>query len=257
MVEKLEKNITNIRRENMKTVIVTGGSRGIGKCIAENLAKEGYNVVLNYNKSVKEAKKTKEELEKQGIKIEIYKADVSKREEVTKLIKFTLGKFGNIDVLINNAGIAKLQMFNDITDDDWNEMLGTNLNSAFFAIQEVLPNMIHNKSGCIINISSIWGMIGASCEVAYSVSKAGINGMTKALAKELGPSNIRVNAIAPGVIDTDMNSNIDEAIKEEIKNETPLNKIGKPIDIYRCVKWLIEDEFTTGQIISPNGGYVI
>ena len=240
----------------MKTVIVTGGSRGIGKCIAENLAKEGYNVVLNYNKSVKEAKKTKEELEKQGIKIEIYKADVSKRE-VTKLIKFTLGKFGNIDVLINNAGIAKLQMFNDITDDDWNEMLGTNLNSAFFAIQEVLPNMIHNKSGCIINISSIWGMIGASCEVAYSVSKAGINGMTKALAKELGPSNIRVNAIAPGVIDTDMNSNIDEAIKEEIKNETPLNKIGKPIDIYRCVKWLIEDEFTTGQIISPNGGYVI
>jgi len=237
----------------MKTVIVTGGSRGIGKCIAENLAKEGYNVVLNYNKSVKEAKKTKEELEKQGIKIEIYKADVSKREEVTKLIKFTLGKFGNIDVLINNAGIAKLQMFNDITDDDWNEMLGTNLNSAFFAIQEVL----HNKSGCIINISSIWGMIGASCEVAYSVSKAGINGMTKALAKELGPSNIRVNAIAPGVIDTDMNSNIDEAIKEEIKNETPLNKIGKPIDIYRCVKWLIEDEFTTGQIISPNGGYVI
>jgi hypothetical protein len=257
MVEKLEKNITNIRRKNMKTVIVTGGSRGIGKCIAENLAKEGYNVVLNYNKSVKEAKKTKEELEKQGIKIEIYKADVSKREEVTKLIKFTLGKFGNIDVLINNAGIAKLQMFNDITDDDWNEMLGTNLNSAFFAIQEVLPNMIHNKSGCIINISSIWGMIGASCEVAYSVSKAGINGMTKALAKELGPSNIRVNAIAPGVIDTDMNSNIDEAIKEEIKNETPLNKIGKPIDIYRCVKWLIEDEFTTGQIISPNGGYVI
>jgi 3-oxoacyl-[acyl-carrier protein] reductase len=257
MVEKLEKNTTNIRRKNMKTVIVTGGSRGIGKCIAENLAKEGYNVVLNYNKSVKEAKKTKEELEKQGIKIEIYKADVSKREEVTKLIKFTLGKFGNIDVLINNAGIAKLQMFNDITDDDWNEMLGTNLNSAFFAIQEVLPNMIHNKSGCIINISSIWGMIGASCEVAYSVSKAGINGMTKALAKELGPSNIRVNAIAPGVIDTDMNSNIDEAIKEEIKNETPLNKIGKPIDIYRCVKWLIEDEFTTGQIISPNGGYVI
>ena len=241
----------------MKTVIVTCGSRGIGKCIAENLAKEGYNVVLNYNKSVKEAKKTKEELEKQGIKIEIYKADVSKRAAVTKLIKFTLGKFGNIDVLINNAGIAKLQMFNDITDDDWNEMLGTNLNSAFFAIQEVLPNMIHNKSGCIINISSIWGMIGASCEVAYSVSKAGINGMTKALAKELGPSNIRVNAIAPGVIDTDMNSNIDEAIKEEIKNETPLNKIGKPIDIYRCVKWLIEDEFTTGQIISPNGGYVI
>ena len=136
----------------MKTVLVTGGSRGIGKCIAENLAKEGHNVVLNYNKSVKEAKKIKEELENQGIKIEIFKADVSKREEVKKLIKFTIDKFNNIDVLINNAGIAKLQMFNDITDEDWNEMLNTNLNSAFFTIQEVLPNMIHNKNGCIINI---------------------------------------------------------------------------------------------------------
>ena len=241
----------------MKTVLVTGGSRGIGKCIVENLAKEGYNVVLNYNKSVKEAKKIKEELDNQGKKIEIFKADVSKRENVKKLIKFTIDKFNNIDVLINNAGIAKLQMFNDITDEDWNEMLNTNLNSAFFTIQEVLPNMIHNKNGCIINISSIWGITGASCEVAYSVSKAGINGLTKALAKELGLSNIRVNAIAPGVIDTDMNSNIDNAIKEQIKEETPLNKIGKPIDIYRCVKWLIEDEFTTGQIISPNGGYLI
>ena len=241
----------------MKTVLVTGGSRGIGKCIVENLAKEGYNVVLNYNKSEKQAKEIKKELEDKGYKVEIFKADVSKREDVKKLVKFTINKFENVDVLINNAGIAKLQMFNDITDEDWNEMIGTNLNSAFYTIQEALPNMIHNKNGCIINISSIWGMVGASCEVAYSVSKAGIIGMTKALAKELGLSNIRVNSIAPGVIDTDMNSNIDNAIKEEIKNETPLNRIGKPIDIYRCVKWLIEDEFTTGQVISPNGGYVI
>lgn len=241
----------------MKTVLVTGGSRGIGKCIVENLAKEGYNVLLNYNKSEKQAKQIKKELEEQGIKIETFKADVSKREEVKKMVDFAIKKFKDIDVLINNAGIAKLQMFNDITDEDWNEMISTNLNSAFFTIQEVLPNMIHNKNGCIINISSIWGLVGASCEVAYSVSKAGINGMTKALAKELGLSNIRVNAIAPGVIDTEMNNNLDNAIKEEIKNETPLNKIGKPIDIYRCIKWLIEDEFTTGQIISPNGGYVI
>ena len=241
----------------MKTVLVTGGSRGIGKCIVENLARDGFNVVLNYNKSEKQAKQIQKELSEQGVNIEIYKADVSKREDVKKLVKFTLNKFKNIDILINNAGIAKLQMFNDITDQDWNEMLNTNLNSVFYTTQEVLPNMIHNKNGCIINISSIWGVVGASCEVAYSVSKAGINGMTKSLAKELGLSNIRVNAIAPGVIDTEMNSNLDNAIKEEIKNETPLNKIGKPIDIYRCVKWLIEDEFTTGQIISPNGGYVI
>ena len=241
----------------MKTVLITGGSRGIGKCIAENLAKDGFNVVLNYNKSEKQAKQIKKDLEEQGINIEICKADVSKREEVKELIKFTLNKFGNIDVLINNAGIAKLQMFNDITDEDWSDMINTNLNSVFYTTQEVLPNMIHNKNGCIINISSIWGLVGASCEVAYSVSKAGIDGMTKSLAKELGPSNIRVNSIAPGVIDTEMNSNLDNAIKEEIKNETPLNKIGTPIDIYRCVKWLIEDEFTTGQVISPNGGYVI
>lgn len=241
----------------MKTVLITGGSRGIGKCIAENLAKEGYNVVLNYNKSEKQAKQIQKELQEQGKSIEIYKADISKREEVKKMIKFTLNKFKNIDILINNAGIAKLQMFNDITDEDWNEMINTNLNSVFYCTQEVLENMVHNKNGCIINISSIWGMVGASCEVAYSVSKAGIDGMTKALAKELGLSNIRVNSIAPGVIDTEMNSNLDNVIKEEIKNETPLNKIGKPIDIYRCVKWLIEDEFTTGQVISPNGGYVI
>lgn len=243
--------------KNMKTVLITGGSRGIGKCIAENLAREGYNVVLNYNKSERQAKQIKKELKEQGINIEICKADVSKREEVKKLVKFTLNKFNNIDILINNAGIAKLQMFNDITDEDWNEMITTNLNSVFFTTQEVIPNMIHNKKGCIINISSIWGIVGASCEVAYSVSKAGIDGMTKSLAKELGLSNIRVNSIAPGVIDTEMNNNLDNAIKEQIKNDTPLNKIGKPMDIYKCVRWLLEDEFTTGQIISPNGGYVI
>lgn len=169
----------------MKTVLVTGGSRGIGKCIAQNLAKEGYNVVLNYHKSEKQAKEVQKELKEKGINIEIFKADVSKREEVKKLINFTLKKFKNIDVLINNAGIAKIQMFNDIKDEDWNEVIETNLNSTFYCSQEVLPNMIYNKNGCIINISSIWGITGASCEVAYSVSKAGIIGLTKSLAKEL------------------------------------------------------------------------
>ena len=160
-------------------------------------------------------------------------------------------------MLINNAGIAKLQMFQDVTENDWDEIINTNLKSAFYMSQEVLPNMLHKKSGCIINISSIWGMVGASCETVYSVSKAGMDALTKSLAKELGPSNIRVNSIAPGVIDTEMNSHIDEKIKKEIKNQTPLGKIGKPIDIYKCVKWLIDDEFTTGQVISVNGGYVI
>lgn len=241
----------------MKNIIVTGGSRGIGRCIVENLAREGHNVILNYNKSEKQAKKIQNDLKDEGIIIEIYKADVSKKEEVKKMVEFALEKLGNIDVLINNAGIAKLEMFQDVTDEDWDEMINTNLKSAFYMCQEVIPNMIHKKSGCIINISSIWGMVGASCETVYSISKAGMDALTKSLAKELGPSNIRVNSIAPGVIDTEMNSHIDERIKDEIKTETPLGKIGKTIDIYRCVKWLIEDEFTTGQVISVNGGYVI
>ena len=241
----------------MKNVIVTGGSRGIGKCLVENLAREGHNVLLNYNKSEKQAKKIQSDLKEEGITIEIFKADVSKKVEVKKMIEFAIKKWDNIDVLINNAGIAKLQMFQDVTESDWNEIIDTNLKSAFYACQEVVPNMIHKKSGCIINISSIWGLVGASCETVYSISKAGIDALTKSLAKELGPSNIRVNSIAPGVINTDMNSKLDEQIINEIKNETPLERIGNPIDIYKCVKWLLEDEFTTGQIISVNGGYVI
>lgn len=241
----------------MKNIIVTGGSRGIGKCLTQNFAKAGHNVVLNYNKSKKEAEQIKKELEEQGIKIEIFKADVSKREDVNKLIKFAIKTMGGIDVLINNAGIAKLQMFQDVTEETWNEIMDTNLKSVYYTIQGVLPEMLQKKSGCIINISSMWGSTGASCEAVYSASKAGMDAITKSLAKELGPSNIRVNSIAPGVINTDMNSVLDEKIKEELKKETPLEKIGEPIDIYRCAKWLIEDEFTTGQVISVNGGYVI
>lgn len=238
-------------------IIITGGSRGIGKCLVENLARDGHNILLNYNKSEKQAKKIQEDLKAEGVIIEIFKADVSKKIEVKALVEFALKKWENIDVLVNNAGIAKLQMFQDITEDDWNEIINTNLKSAFYTTQEVLPNMLHRKDGIIINISSIWGLVGASCETVYSISKSGLDAMTKSLAKELGPSNIRINSIAPGVIDTEMNSKLDEHIKNEIKAETPLGKIGKPIDIYKCVKWLIEDEFTTGQIISVNGGYVI
>ena len=241
----------------MKTIVVTGGSRGIGKCLVKNFAQDGYNLVLNYNKSEEQAKEIKENLEKDGYNIEIFKADVSKREEVKQLVQFTLNKFENIDVLINNAGISQMKLFTDITDEEWDNIMNVNLKSAYFTIQEVLPNMINRKQGLIINISSVWGLVGASCEAAYSVTKAGLDALTKSLAKELGPSNIRVNSIAPGIIDTEMNNNLDEKTKKEIAEEIPLNKIGKPIDIYRCAKWLVEDEYTTGQIISPNGGWVI
>lgn len=241
----------------MKTIIVTGGSRGIGASIVKELANKDYNIVLNYNNSEKQAKQIQKELLEKNIKIEIFKADVSKREDVKDLVKFALEKFKTIDVLINNAGIDQVKMFMDITDEDWNKMIQTNLNSVFYCTQEVLPTMIHNKNGNIINISSIWGITGASCEVHYSVAKAGIDGMTKALAKELGPSNIRVNSIAPGAILTDMNSGYTNEEIKDMESQIPLGRLGNSIEIAKCVNWLIEDNYTTGQIISPNGGWVI
>ena len=198
-----------------KIIIVTGASRGIGKEIAKQLSKKGNTVIANYNKSEKQAQELKEELEKENIKIDIFKADVSKRNEAQELVEYTIKKYGKIDVLINNAGISQIKEFTQITDEDWNTMINTNLNSVFYMTQEVCKNMIHNKNGCIINISSIWGVVGASCEVHYSVSKAGIDAMTKSLAKEMGPSNIRINSIAPGIINTEMNKNLSE---EEINN---------------------------------------
>lgn len=251
MEENMEESIIN------KVIIVTGGSRGIGAEIVKYLALENYNVILNYNNSESEAKKIKHNLVNLGKKVEIFKADVSKRKEVQELIKFTLNKFGTIDALINNAGIAETKLFSDITDEEWNKVIQNNLNSVFYCTQEVLKTMINNKNGCIINISSIWGVTGGACEVAYSTTKAAINGLTKALAKEIGPSNIRVNSIAPGIIDTDMNKNLTEKDIENIKNDIPLERIGKKVDIAKCVKWLIEDNYTTGQIISINGGWYI
>lgn len=211
--------------------------------------------MLNYHQSEKEAYKIKQELESQGKKIEIFKADVSKRNQVQELIKFTLEKYKTMDVLINNAGIAQTQLFTNITNKEWNNMIQVNLNSVFYCTQEALSTMIQNQIGCIINISSIWGSTGASCEVAYSTTKAAINGITKALAKELALSNIRVNAIALGMIDTDMNKEYTKEEIEQIKQEIPLQRIGKPEEIAKCVQRLIEDKYTTGKIIGINGGW--
>lgn len=235
-----------------KIAIVTGASRGIGRSIAKELACSGITVVANYNKSEEAAQKLKKELN-----IDIVKADVSKKDGVQQLVNYTLEKYKKIDILINNAGIAKSQLITDVTDEDWHEMINTNLYSTFAMTREVARNMISNKQGNIINISSIWGMVGASMESVYSVTKAGIDALTKSLAKELGPSNIRVNSIAPGMIDTDMNSEWSKEELEQIKEEIPLYRIGKPEDIAKCVKWLIEDTYTTGQVISINGGWVI
>ena len=241
-----------------RIIIVTGASKGIGREIAKELAIKGNTIIANYNKSEKEIKELQQELEKQNIKIDIVKADVSKREEASKLAKYTIEKYGKIDVLINNAGISQIKEFTQLTDEDWNNMINTNLNSVFYMCQEACNNnMIHNKNGCIINISSIWGITGASCEVHYSVSKAGVDALTKALAKELGPSNIRVNSIAPGIIKTEMNAHLSEEEIQNIEEEIPLEKIGQAKDIERCVEWLINDEYTTGQVVSINGGWNI
>lgn len=240
-----------------KIIVVTGASRGIGREIAKTLSRENNKVIACYNNSEKEATILKEELEKENKKIDIIKGDISKREDCKKIVEYVINKYKKIDVLINNAGISTYNLFTDITDEEWNRTINTNLNSVFYMSQETVKYMIKQKEGSIINISSIWGIVGASCEVAYSVSKAGIDGMTKALAKELGPSNIRVNSIAPGLIDTDMNNDLTKEELDNIINETPLCRIGKPEDIAKCIKWLVEDEFTTGQVISINGGWSI
>ncbi len=249
MVENQEKNILN------KIIVVTGSSRGIGAAIVKHLAKLGYTVILNYNKSEASAKNVESELKKQGYTVDVFRADVSKPMEAKNLIDFAINKYGKIDVLINNAGICQDRLFTEITDEDWKNMMDNNLNSAFYCSREAAKNMIHNKQGLIINMSSIWGLTGGSMEVHYSTTKAGLIGLTKALAKELGPSNIRVNAIAPGIIDTDMNRGYSKEDLEELKNEIPLERIGTANNIAKSVAWLIEDDYTTGEVISINGGW--
>ena len=245
MEENQEKNTLN------KVAIVTGSSRGIGAEIVKTLSKNGYNVVLNYNKS----KNLAENISKDFSNVYAFKADVSVYEEVKNLVDFTINNFGRIDLLVNNAGIDLVKTINDTSIEDFDNVLKTNLYSAFYVSKEVSKYMINQKSGHIINISSIWGLTGASCEMAYSVSKAGLDAMTKSLAKELGLSNIRVNSIAPGIIDTEMNSFLSEDEKNELYNEIPLKRMGTPLDVASCVMFLENNPYITGQIIQVNGGW--
>jgi 3-oxoacyl-[acyl-carrier protein] reductase len=243
-----------------KTVLVTGAAKGIGKQIVEDFLNEGYNVCLNYNTSKTQAEEIQKKTLQHSKNLIIYKADVSNRTQVEEMVDYVIQYFGKIDVLVNNAGISKYDLFTDIKEDEFKEMIDTTIIGTFNTTQEVLKkSMISNKSGSIINISSIWGITGASCEVHYSTVKAGIIGMTKALAKELGPSNIRVNAVAPGVIETDMIKDFNEDEINELRKQIPLNKIGTPKDVSGVVKFLASDEskYITGQVISPNGGMVI
>ena len=238
----------------MKNVLITGGSRGIGRCIAELLSENGYKVAFTYKNSENEAKSLAERIGALAIR-----ADSLSEEDVKMAVKVAEDALGGIDFLVNNAAISGFSLLTDLSLDSWNETLGVSLTGAFLYSREVLPSMIRKKQGRIVNISSMWGIVGASCEVHYSTSKAAIIGMTKALAKELGPSNIQVNCVAPGVIQTDMLNGIDEEILEMLREETPLMRHGTPADIANCALFLASDKsnFITGQVISPNGGFVI
>jgi 3-oxoacyl-[acyl-carrier protein] reductase len=240
----------------MRTALITGSSRGIGKAIAKQLAKDGFNVIVNYTKSKDQAEKLVLELNSAyNVDCTSVCADVSEREQVEKMFS----EAGKVDILVNNAGIAQQKLFTDITENDWDRMFAVDVKGVFNCCQCALPYMIHQKSGKIINISSMWGQVGGSCEVHYSAAKAAVIGFTKALAKEVGPSGIQVNCIAPGVINTEMNSNLDENTMEELKEETPLGVIGMPKDIANAVSFLASDkaDFITGQILGVNGGMII
>ena len=233
-----------------RIVIVTGGTRGIGRAICEEFIKNGDIVVLNYKKSYEKAVELKEKL---GENLYLIQADVGNMAEVKVMTEFCLNKFGKVDVLVNNAGISQIKPFADITEDDWDEMIRVNLKGIYNTTKCVIDSMIHEKKGKIINISSIWGEVGASCEVHYSTAKAGVIGFTKALAKEMALSNVQVNCIAPGIIDTEMNAQFN---LEELKEEVPSGKIGTPKDIANMTLFLASDkaDYITGQTIGVNGG---
>ena len=243
----------------MKTVLITGASRGIGKEIALKFAREGYNVVLNYNANEKKAKLVASEIEKLGTKYLLVKADVSVESEVSAMVKLALKEFGAIDVLVNNAGVALSKLFQQTSSEEVARTFGVNTFGVINCSKAVVPNMVSEKAGKIINISSIWGKVGASMETIYSASKGAVIAFTLALAKELAPSNISVNCVCPGVIDTDMLLNLNNDEKADLKMQTPLSRLGTPEDVANAVYFLASDNasFITGQVITVDGGFAL
>ncbi len=236
-----------------KVAFVTGGAKGIGEAIVKRLLNDGYKVAFTHNNSEEKAQKLCAEM---GAECKAYKLDITDSDAVKTVVDDIEKNFGEITVLVNNAGVAEQVLFTDITDEMWHRMIETNLSGAFYCSRAVLKYMINRKSGKIINISSIWGEIGGSCEVHYSASKSGLIGMTKALSKEVGLSGITVNSVSPGVILTDMTSHFDEDTMNSLKEETPLYRIGTPEDVAGAVSFLAskDADFITGQNISVNGG---
>lgn len=241
----------------VEAALVTGGDRGIGRAICLRLARGGYAVGVNYCQRERAAQEVVDQIRSLGGKAAAFQADVSQRNQAQQLIEEANRALGSIQLLVNNAGVSWTGLFQDMTQKQWEQLLGVNLNGTVYCCQSVLPSMIRQQKGAIVNLSSIWGITGASCEAGYSAVKAAVIGLTKALAKEVGPSGIRVNCVAPGAIDTEMNSHMTQEDWVLLKEETPLGRIGRPEDIAEAVWFLATNGFVTGQVLSPNGGIVI
>lgn len=239
----------------MKTALITGGTRGIGKAIALAFLQRGYEVVLNYDKNEAAALETQEEFNMQGFCPVLLRADVSDEEQVKTMFKDFFSIYEKLDVLVNNAGVSLIKVIQDTTLKEWNRIFDVNVKSMFLCSREVTDNMVFAGGGSIINISSVWGEVGASCEVAYSASKGAVIAFTKALAKELAPSNVRVNCVSPGVIDTEMNSHLSAQEMEELENSVPMGRIGLPSEVAEACVMLAESSYITGEVLSVGGGF--
>lgn len=242
-----------------KTVLITGGSRGIGAACVRLFAQNGYSVVFLANRSMEKAEALVAELRDKGFDVACFKCDVSDPQQVANVAADILRIYHRIDSLVNCAGISWIGLFTDMTEAEWDDLFAVNVRSVFSVTRAILPGMISERQGSIVNVSSMWGEVGASCEVAYSATKAAIIGMTKALAKEVGPSGVRVNCVTPGVIDTDMNAQLNDDDRAALSDETPLGRIGRPEEVARTILYLCSEgaSFITGQILGVSGGLVI